>query len=82
MTRQDVLNALSEIGEEHGADYHDGLQGYFSWKIQARNGDFEITVTFSDMSDVDEIVDAPVYEYTWTLSPSEVSEGGRRKRNH
>lgn len=48
MTPQEMVNALSIIGEIHEGDFHDGLNGYFGWSLFFENGDLVLKASFED----------------------------------
>lgn len=72
MTPREMLEELNEAGLEAGGDYHDGLDGWFEWKLGYENGDRVLTIVFSDHSDVDWETsgnnEMPRYEAKWRLT--------------
>lgn len=47
LTPDEAIAQLNDEGEDAGADYHDGLEGYFGWSIARTEEDtWNLKITF------------------------------------
>lgn len=58
MTPEEMLDAVSEYGEDAASDYNDGLDGWFGWRI---TGD-TLVATWRKANE-----DGPAQVQTWRL---------------
>jgi hypothetical protein len=69
MTREQLLAQVGEAGQDAGADYDDGLDGWFGWTIS----DGVLTATFEPSTEGDP---GPKSSAMWRLVPAVPAEPG------
>lgn len=59
MNRDELLAAFNNHGDDAGADYNDGVDGWFGWHVTDSN---TLIITFTDADEND-------FEAEWALEP-------------